>query len=262
MTATTIATSDLRALSSLARRPLRVRTGAGGSTGGAGPRTEPLLRCSPLRGSAPQGGPLPRLPPLLDGGFAELVERRGAVRTRRRIGFALPVASETGARCGHGGTASGGASGWAAWSGRRTSRRRVPFGQDGVGDQFEEGHEHERSFVHAGVGDGQAVVVDRQVVDQQDVDVDRSAGPSGRRGRGRASASTRLTAARRSSGSSVVSISATMFRKSGCSRATDGIRLPDAGRASDRDAGFGGEQVDGALERARAGRRGSSPRPR
>ena len=44
--------------------------------------------------------------------------------------------------------------------------------------------------------------------------------------------------------------------------AADRIRLPDPGRASNRDAGVGGEQVDGTLGAWRAGRPGSSRDPR
>ena len=51
-------------------------------------------------------------------------------------------------------------------------------GEDRVRDQFEEGHHDESSFVHAGVGDGEAVVVDGQAVDQEDVDVDGSGAPA------------------------------------------------------------------------------------
>ena len=51
-------------------------------------------------------------------------------------------------------------------------------GEDGVGEQFEEGHDDEGALVHAGVGDGQSIVVDRAVVDQEDVDVDRPRAPA------------------------------------------------------------------------------------
>ena len=73
--------------------------------------------------------------------------------------------------------------------------------------------------------------------------------------------STRLTAASSSSGSRSVSISTTTFRKSGCSGPPTGSVSQTRDVRRTRDAGIGGQHVDGAAGAWRAGRPGSSRDP-
>ncbi len=147
-----------------------------GSAGGTGMRTGPLFRCSPLRGSAPQGGPLPHLPSLPTGASPA---RRGARRSSdtRFVRCPLPVASEAGAAR-HVGTLSGGAYGRTGWSGRRTSRRRVPLGSIGSATSSRRGMTTNARWCMRGWGTVSRGVIDGEVVDQQDVDVDGPGAPA------------------------------------------------------------------------------------
>ena len=103
-------------------------------------------------------------------------------------------------------------------------------GEHGVGQQFEEGQQHEGSLVHAGVGDGEAVVGDRQVVEQQDVDVDRSRAPADVSG----AAQRRLHAVDGVEEVEGLEVGVDLrddVQEVGLVGTTDGIRLPDPRRA-------------------------------
>ena len=121
-------------------------------------------------------------------------------------------------------------------------------GEDGVGEQFEEGHEDEGSLVHAGVGHGErSSSIVRSSIRRMSMSIVR--GPQ-RTSRMRPSAaSTRLTAAeeierlqrRVDLGDDVQEVGLLAARRPD--------RSPNTRGAKHRDARFGGEQVDRVLQR-------------
>jgi hypothetical protein len=135
----------------------------------------------------------------------------------------------------------------------REARIQKPdaLGKHRVRQEFEEREQHEGSFVHAGMGNSEGFVGDRQVVDEEDVDVDRAGAPMDVAGSAEAGLDTTARSEEIVRLEIVVDLEDDV-QEIVLHRTTDGIGFPYPRTALNANPRFGAEQVDSALQRLEA----------